>query len=80
MKKASLTALAAALAAAVGGCANARDDVRSAVAGTTAITIYSRARPGAVPPETYREPGRAVVPGYAVVREVREIEVAQGRD
>jgi len=80
MKKASLTALAAALAAAVSGCANARDDVRSAVAGTTAITIYSRARPGAVPPETYREPGRAVVPGYAVVREVREIEVAQGRD
>jgi len=46
----------------------------------TAITIYSRARPGAIPADTYRQPGHTAVPGYAVVRQVRDIELAQGRD
>jgi hypothetical protein len=50
----------------------------------TALTIYSRARPGAVPADLYRPPpggggSYGPVPGYAVVKEEREIELARGR-
>src|SRR6186713_3449877 len=51
----------------------------------TAITIYSSAQPGAISPEFYRPvPGQGVpnamsVPGYALVRDDREIKVAKGR-
>jgi len=51
----------------------------------TAITIYSSARPGAIPPELYRPlPGGVVanarsVPGYAVVRQDRSLQLPQGR-
>jgi hypothetical protein len=51
----------------------------------TAITIYSASQPGAIPPELYRPiPGMAVpnamsVPGYALVRDDREIKIKQGR-
>jgi hypothetical protein len=47
-----------------------------------ALTIYSSAEPGAVPPEMYRygdQQGYAV-PGYAVVRHEREIELKSGRN
>jgi hypothetical protein len=51
----------------------------------TAITIYSSAQPGAISPEFYRPvPGQGVpnamaVPGYALVRDDREIKLTQGR-
>lgn len=47
----------------------------------TAITIYSTLRPGAVPPELYREGGRGQnIPGYAVVRQERELALKGGRN
>jgi hypothetical protein len=51
----------------------------------TAITIYSSAQPGGISPEFYRPvPGQGVpsamsVPGYALVRDDREIRIKQGR-
>jgi hypothetical protein len=51
----------------------------------TAITIYSSARPGAIPPEYYRPlPGQGTppamgVPGYAMVRQERAVQLEQGR-
>ena len=50
----------------------------------TALTIYSSARPGAIPPELYRPvPGQGVpygmaVPGYAMVRQTRGLQLATG--
>jgi hypothetical protein len=70
-----LTAIAAALASL---------SVVAPVAGQpsngTALTIYSSASPGAIAPEMYRTPGRSGVPGYAVVRQEREIELTRGRN
>lgn len=55
---------------------------------STAITIYSTATPGAVPPEVY-QPGmqgqftsinyRQVIPGYAIVKQERPVELQKGR-
>src|SRR6186997_1678480 len=51
----------------------------------TAITIYSSAQPGAISPEYYRPiPGQGVpnamaVPGYALVRDERDMKIRQGR-
>jgi hypothetical protein len=51
----------------------------------TAITIYSSAQPGAISPEFYRPiPGQDVpdamtVPGYALVRDDRDVKLKQGR-
>jgi hypothetical protein len=51
----------------------------------TAVTIYSSAAPGAIPPELYRPiPGSGVpdamsVPGYAMVRQERMMNLANGR-
>ena len=56
--------------------------------GTTALTIYSTARPGAVPADLYRPlPGSAGfnlgqygrIPGYAVIREERRLQLTRGR-
>ena len=46
-----------------------------------AITIYSSAQPGAVSPDLYRYGGQqgSQVPGYAVVRHERPIELKNGR-
>lgn len=52
---------------------------------TTAVTIYSSAAPGAIPPEMYRPiPGSGVpnamaVPGYAMIRQERALTLANGR-
>jgi len=68
---------AAALAGAGLAHAADRDD--------TAITIYSTAQPGAVPPELYRPiPGQGFpppqsVPGYAMVRQERPLKLNAGR-
>jgi hypothetical protein len=51
----------------------------------TAITIYSSARPGGIPPEFYRPlpgqgmPQASAVPGFAMVRQEREVQLARGR-
>ncbi|MCH8970279.1 MAG: hypothetical protein IIA66_14315, partial [Planctomycetes bacterium] len=55
----------------------------------TALTIYSTAAPGAIPPEMYRpiakqqalygRPYNQAIPGYAVVKLERPIELAAGR-
>jgi hypothetical protein len=66
-------AVAAAIAAPCWGVASQRPD--------TALTIYSTLRPGAVPPELYRNAGQGQhVPGYAVVRSEREIALKGGRN
>lgn len=46
-----------------------------------ALTIYSTAQPGAIAPEVYRNGGRGqAVPGYAVVRQQRDINFNRGRN
>ncbi len=71
-----LYSLAAALAAA--GIAQAAGD--SPHSGDT-LTIYSTAQPGALSPELYRNGGRGQpVPGYAVVRQQRDINLVRGRN
>ena len=50
----------------------------------TAITIYSTAQPGAVSPDLYRPvPGQGTyrgqaVPGYAMIRQMRGVDLAEG--
>ena len=50
----------------------------------TAITIYSTAQPGAVSPDLYRPvPGQGThrgqaVPGYAMIRHMRNVDLADG--
>jgi len=73
MKK--LLALLCSTALSITLCAAAHAD-------ETAITIYSRAQPGAVDPSLYRPiPGQQTgytglsVPGYAIVRQTREIQL-----
>ena len=52
-----------------------------AAAAGDALTIYSSAQPGAIRPEQYRDgvSGQAV-PGYAVVRHLRELDLKPGRN
>ena len=46
--------------------------------GGDALTIYSTAQPGAISPELYRNGGRGqAIPGYAVVRQQRDINLTQ---
>jgi hypothetical protein len=46
-----------------------------------ALTIYSTAQPGAIAPEFYRNGGRGqAIPGYAVVRHQRDINLVRGRN
>ena len=77
VRAAVLTALLAAAVAAPLANAAEGDD--------TAVTIYSVARPGAIPADLYRPiPGSGVpnamsVPGYAMVRHERSIRLENGR-
>ena len=53
--------------------------------GSVSLTIYSTAQPGAIPPELYRPtpfgpPRGQPVPGYAIVRQEREVNIANPRD
>ena len=58
---------------------------RAADGDETAVTIYSSAAPGAIPPELYRPvPGSGVpnamsVPGYAMIRHERPLKLDNGR-
>ena len=50
-------------------------------AGGDALTIYSTAQPGAIAPELYRNGGRGqAIPGYAVIRQQRDISLVRGRN
>ena len=69
---------AAAAAAALHADAGAQ---QPAPAVANALTIYSTARPGAIPPEMYRHGGTGQnIPGYAVVRHERPLTLARGRN
>ncbi len=68
--------LGAALAATFSATAAAQNDGSG-----QALTIYSTARPGALPPELYRGGASGpAVPGYAVVRHQRELALNRGRN
>lgn len=70
-----------ALAAAITALSTASIDVASqAPAPATALTIYSNAAPGSISPEMYRSPNRGAVPGYAVVRQERDLDLIKGRN
>ncbi len=70
--------LCAAVAAALQGSAAAQ---QPAPASASALTIYSSARPGAIPPELYRHGGTGQnIPGYAMVRQERELKLDKGRN
>lgn len=61
--------------------ATALSSAQSPAQAGDALTIYSNARPGAVAPEIYRNGGRGqALPGYAVVRHERELQLARGRN
>ena len=75
--------IATAVLASVAGAA--APFVASTASADTAITIYSSAQPGGIPAEFYRPtPGQGVpnamsVPGYALVRDDRDVKLKQGR-
>jgi hypothetical protein len=77
-RSAVLAAASAALLPTVGSAAQPGDT-------DTAVTIYSSARPGGIPAEYYRPlpgqgtPNASGVPGYAMVRQERPVELARGR-
>ena len=69
------------VAAAVAGAGVAGTPVSGPPPSTgTALTIYSNAAPGAVSPDLYRTPGRGSVPGYAVIRQERDLDLNKGRN
>jgi hypothetical protein len=73
------------VAIATGSLLGTAHPVTHAAAEDTAITIYSSAQPGAIPPELYRPlPGTVVpdatnIPGYAMVRQERDVKLESGR-
>jgi len=77
IRRAVATTLGSLLAAAGGAAHAATED--------TAITIYSSAEPGAISPDQYRPlpgggvPSASSVPGYAMVRQERDLMLANGR-
>jgi hypothetical protein len=70
---------------ATGSLLAATQSLTHAAADDTAITIYSSAQPGAISPDLYRPlPGAAVpdatnIPGYAMVRQERDVKLESGR-
>ena len=52
----------------------------AAAAAGDALTIYSSAQPGAIRPEQYRDADGGAVPGYAVVRHLRELALEPGQN
>jgi hypothetical protein len=78
MKLPSGAALALVLPGALTPIAHAQTP---AAGSSTALTVYSTSRPGAIPPETYRNGGGGQnVPGYAVVRHERPFALERGRN
>jgi hypothetical protein len=50
------------------------------VSAADALTIYSSAQPGTIMPEQYRPGSGAAVPGYAMVRHERDLQLTAGRN
>ena len=76
MKPLTISLISIAVLAALPGITAAQSE-----AAGNALTIYSSGRPGAVPPELYRGDGNGqAVPGYAVVRQQRELALNRGRN
>jgi hypothetical protein len=76
MKPFAASLLTAAVLAALPQATAAQNDT-----GGNALTIYSTGRPGAMSPELYRGDGNGQpVPGYAVVRQQRELALNRGRN
>ena len=76
MKPLTISLISAAVLATLPGTTAAQNDT-----GGNALTIYSSARPGAISPELYRGGGNGqAVPGYAVVRQQRELALSRGRN
>src|SRR5262249_17352663 len=79
-RRSSVPRLAAGSVLAILWCAGAR-----AAPEQTALTIYSSAQPGAISPDMYRPlPGAGVpnassIPGYAMVRQDRDVKLVNGR-
>lgn len=73
-----IKAIVAATLAAVS--ASGADVASQAPAPATALTIYSNAAPGSISPDAYRSPSRGAVPGYAVVRQERDLDLIKGRN
>lgn len=71
------TAVAAAL---VATSATGQDVSSQTPPPATALTIYSNAAPGSISADAYRSPGRGAVPGYAVIRQERDMEFVKGRN
>jgi len=77
MKPQVLTAISAAILTALPALAGAAQQDNS----TTALTIYSSARPGAISAQFYRGGGNGQsVPGYAMVRDQRDLVLQRGRN
>lgn len=77
MQSRSTRTIGVAVAMAFSGPALAQQPAAS----SNALTVYSTARPGAIPPETYRNAtGGQNVPGYAVVRHERPLALERGRN
>ena len=83
--KRSMKSLKTPLAIAIAGLCLSAATPSIAADSDSAITIYSTARPGGISAEFYRPmPGQGVpnamsVPGYALVRDDRELKINQGR-
>jgi hypothetical protein len=66
-------------------CAGSLASAAASASNGTAITIYSSAQPGAINPNMYRPvPGQnryqyGAIPGYAVVRQHRDMDLSRGR-
>ena len=84
MASRSILAVGGTMAATLGLlCASPVFAQQAGPADGVAVTIYSTAQPGAIPPELYRPTpdnphmGRQAVPGYAVVRQDRQIQIGK---
>src|SRR3984885_6890653 len=74
-----------AVAIALGSFAAAGTSAATAAGEDPAITIYSSAEPGAISPDLYRPvpgggvPNASSVPGYAMIRQERDVKLGNGR-
>jgi hypothetical protein len=73
----TLKPAAAAVAALLAG---ATADVAGQPAAGTALTIYSSAAPGTLSADALRSAGRGAIPGYAVIRQERDLDFVRGRN
>lgn len=81
MSRIASASIKTAVAVAMAAVAAAGADVAGqAATPASALTIYSNAAPGSISADAYRSPGRGTVPGYAVVRQERDLDLTKGRN